>query len=415
MPVLASVLAQHADEAPFLWLLRDQLTRMPGVGLYDLVKVDRRLRHNLDGLHLAGQKGLDACLEALETGEAGECFTAFAVLLDHDDQSKLFTLIDLVYEDPERSRAISSALAWISFDKVKSFLQKLIMSEDLNLSRLGLSGFALHRKDPGQQLNTLAARETSPGLARVLKASGELGRMDMLPILQNHISDQNDACRFWAAWSSAVLGDEHACNQLKYFVEQSQKHTDLAIRTLFLRANPIEAREYQKNLRNNNATQRSAVMAAGVMGDPTLIPWLIDKTQEPELARTAAAAISTITGLDPSKEKCEGQCPEGFSTGPSEDPNDDDVSLDPDEHLPWPDTKSMHAWWMRNKSKYRGNVRYLLGRPFSAEHFINVLLQADQHQRSIAVLTHGMNNPGQPLFEIRAPGFYQYHLLRNTQ
>jgi len=48
----------------------------------------------------------------------------------------------------------------------------------------------------------------------------------------------------------------------------------------------------------------------------------------------ASEALSLITGLDIANEDLEQDAPEGFEAGPTERPEDEDVSLDPDEEGP---------------------------------------------------------------------------------
>src|SRR5262245_61527707 len=47
------VLARHADDAPFLWHLRNQAVAAPHYSLLDLAKLDERVEANLDGLRVA--------------------------------------------------------------------------------------------------------------------------------------------------------------------------------------------------------------------------------------------------------------------------------------------------------------------------------------------------------------------------
>ena len=61
---------------------------------------------------------------------------------------------------------------------------------------------------------------------------------------------------------------------------------------------------------------------------PVSIPWLIEKMKRPELARVAGEAFSLITGVDLAYDDLEGDWPEGFETGPTENPEDEDVAVD---------------------------------------------------------------------------------------
>jgi hypothetical protein len=54
------------------------------------------------------------------------------------------------------------------------------------------------------------------------------------------------------------------------------------------------------------------LVGVGILGDPTYIPSIIKKMDEPELARVAGEAFSMITGVDLAYEDFEGEQPEDF-------------------------------------------------------------------------------------------------------
>ena len=65
-PVIADVISQHAEEASFLWLLRDGAVRDPHYSLKDLAKLDGRVEAHLDGLRIAGEAGWEVMGNAAE-------------------------------------------------------------------------------------------------------------------------------------------------------------------------------------------------------------------------------------------------------------------------------------------------------------------------------------------------------------
>ena len=131
----------------------------------------------------------------------------------------------------------------------------------------------------------------------------------------------------------------------------------------------------------------------------------------PELARVAGEAFRLITGVDLAYQDLEGEWPDGFEAGPSENPEDEDVALDADEDLPWPDPVLVQQWWDANKARYRNSQRYLMGEQISVEQCSSILRNAFQRQRSAAALELALMQPEIPLFETRAPGLRQQRLL----
>ncbi|MCK5509241.1 MAG: hypothetical protein KAI50_12075, partial [Desulfobacterales bacterium] len=97
--------------------------------------------------------------------------------------------------------------------------------------------------------------------------------------------------------------------------------------------------------------------------------------------------------------------------GPTESPEDEDVEMDSDEDLPWPDAQLIDKWWAKNKAAFRNGTQYLLGQPIFPEHLHKVLRTGFQRQRAAAALELAILQPGQPLFEVRAPGSRQKQIL----
>jgi uncharacterized protein (TIGR02270 family) len=133
----------------------------------------------------------------------------------------------------------------------------------------------------------------------------------------------------------------------------------------------------------------------------------------PAYARVAGEAFSMITGIDLAYEDLEGEPPEGFEAGPSEDPADKDVGADPDEDLAWPDPGKVQQWWDGRKRSFVSGVRYLCGKPISVETCEYVLRYGYQRQRTAAAFELALLQPNEPLFETRAPGFMQRRLLES--
>ena len=270
----------------------------------------------------------------------------------------------------------------------------------------------MHRQDPGRLL-TEALSHADPLLrARALRAVGQLGRVDLLPLLQNNLTADDVPCRFSAAWSAALLGDMRAIPPLQTIAGLDSPYKEEAAKMALRRMDLPTAHGWQKALAQSPDSLRLAVIGAGVMGDPIFIPWLIEQMTIPELARVAGEAFTMITGVDIAYEDLEGEWPEGFEAGPTEDPEDDNVDMDLDEDLPWPKPEAIHTWWKNHQGQFRSGIRYLLGKPMSPDWLRDVLRNGRQRQRAAAALELASQQPGQPLFEVRAPGFRQQQLLR---
>jgi hypothetical protein len=85
-----------------------------------------------------------------------------------------------------------------------------------------------------------------------------------------------------------------------------------------------------------------------------------------------------ITGVDLAYDDFEGEWPKGFKVGPSENPEDEDVNMDPNEDLPWPNPSLIHHWWKKKKGRFRVGKRYLCGQPITIETCQRVLRNANE-------------------------------------
>jgi len=226
--------------------------------------------------------------------------------------------------------------------------------------------------------------------------------------LQDQMKSEDAACRFWAAWSAVLLGDATALNLLKTFVLDSQSPLREESLQLVLRKMDLKnALALHQELTKKSDAQRLAVIGAGIIGDPALIPCLINQMNIPALARVAGEAFNFITGVNISEQELEGSWPEGFEAGPNDDPKDPNVEMDPDENLPWPDEKKISAWWTANQSKFKPGARYLLGKPMTKDHLQSVLQTGLQRQRAAAALALAIMEPGKPLYNVSAPAWRQ--------
>lgn len=247
--------------------------------------------------------------------------------------------------------------------------------------------------------------------ARALKAVGELGRMDLLPHLRDHSKDPDPKNRFYAAWSSVLLGDKFGVDVLRTIAEADNAYAARACTTVMRKMVLVDAGYWLDNLHRQAGNARLVSGGWGALGDPVAIPFLLGRMRIPELARPAGEAFSMITGVDIAYEDLDGEWPEGFEAGPTENPEDENVEMDPDEDLPWPDAALIEAWWDQNRQNFTPGTRYLLGKPIGPDTLTQALKGGYQRQRIAAALELTLSNPGTTLFECRAPGFRQQKML----
>ncbi|NVN91649.1 MAG: TIGR02270 family protein, partial [Desulfuromonadales bacterium] len=366
--VIGTIIEQHADQSSFLWLLRDRSFSAPHYTLKNLAKLDSRVEAHIDGLRVAGDAGWEICKETLGAGESGEVFAAAVLAFERGDAARIQAVLEVADEKPETSRGLVSAIGWLTWQQAEVQVGKLLSDESPLFRCVGLAACAAHRQDPGKALIDALSDGHPIIRARALQSVGEQGRKDLLPYIQDTLTVEDDFCRYSAAWSAALLGSADSAFVLKSFVRSDFPWPEDALRLAMRRMDHASAIDWQTELARQANSTRLAIIAAGAIGDPVLIPWIIEQMTVPELARVAGESFTMITSVDIAYADLEGERPKGFESGPTEDPEDEDVEMDPDEDLPWPNPELVNTWWQKNKSGFRNGARYLLKHPITYEH-----------------------------------------------
>jgi uncharacterized protein (TIGR02270 family) len=184
-----------------------------------------------------------------------------------------------------------------------------------------------------------------------------------------------------------------------------------ALRSLLKVIDPAEAYALLKALVLDPGNRRLAIQGTGVAGDPRYLPWLVVQMEDLKLARLAGESFSLMIGLDLVDLRLDRTPPEGFDSGPSDDPDAPDVAMDPDESLPWPDPAKIQAWWDANRSRFTQGARYFMGAPVTPEHCVRVLKDGFQRQRIAAAQYLCLQRPGTQVFPTSAPAWRQQRWL----
>ena len=298
MSIIPLVAEQHAEEAAFLWLLRDSAVNEPHYYLSDLANLDDRTEANIDGLRIAGDEGWEICKETFGLEEAGEVFTATVLAFESGNEDRIKDVLEAGNSDPELARGIISALGWLSYPRAEKFIHRFLNSVSDELRRIGLGACAIHREDPGKILHEGLSSSNPYLTSRTLKAIGELGKTDFSEAVKVHLNDDDENCRFYASWSSSLLGTMAGLPDLQNIAEKEGRCAERACSIALRRMSVAEGHDWNKAMAKNTKLQRIALIGAGAIGDPALIPWLIEHMSIPEMARIAGESFSMITGVD---------------------------------------------------------------------------------------------------------------------
>ncbi|MGD9853090.1 MAG: hypothetical protein AB7T38_17725 [Nitrospirales bacterium] len=99
---------------------------------------------------MSGERsGWEICQKALGQEEPGEVFAAGVLALENEESSRLDSVLEVAAKSYEGSRGLVSASGWVPYEAIRGTLEPLVHADTPFLRRVGVAGFAIHRKDLG--------------------------------------------------------------------------------------------------------------------------------------------------------------------------------------------------------------------------------------------------------------------------
>jgi len=412
--VIEDVLAQHMEGASAVWIAREALARGPHARLVDLSRMDDRIDAYMDGIAVAGSAGLALVLQTLGQ-EADACFVACLAAVRMGDRAGLHQVLrHLLEADPtggDAWRGLVAALAWADRAKAEAVIRPLMTAATPRLRWLAFAASGARRSWYGADWDRPLADPAPAARARATRAAGELGGIALIPRLVAGLSDPDQDCRFRSAWAAARMGSAASLDTLADIAWHRLPHADQALDLLMRRLDVAGANAWLREFARLPNRRHDLIRAIGAVGDPLFVPWLIERMADPALARCAGEAFSTITGAALAAGGLDRPGPADFQAGPTDDPADETVALDEDEHLPWPDAARVGQWWMAHGSQFAPGIAYFLGVPKAAADWLAVLSRGFQRQRRAAALEMAIRQPDRAMFATKAHGRLQRRLL----
>ena len=405
LAIVPSVVERHAVEAAFLWSLRDAATDQPHYTLGHLAKLEARLEAHVDGLRTAKVAGFERARAQLDRVPGpGELFVVTTLALEGREEKQIELVLDVAEATPATRRGLFGALGWVTPDTLRGRVVSWLDASSTFRRLAGVVACSLHRADPGANVERLLGDEPLVR-ARTLRLAGELGRVDLRERISRAHSDDDEACRFWSAWSSGLVGDRvSAITTLKTCAADGSPFQSCAVEMLVRLLDLDSAKSWLREFGRSPAHGRLLVIATGVLGDPVAVPWLIEKMTVPPLARVAGESFSMITGRDLLDDGLDGPVPAGFTAD-----LDDEAR---DANLPWPDPDKMRAWWQKEATRFVANARHLAGLSLTGDACNKILRIGHQRQRCAAAYELALMSPGRHLWNWHARSEVQARWLR---
>ncbi|MFC3321618.1 hypothetical protein [Mesorhizobium cantuariense] len=298
---IAAIVDQHAEDAAFLWLRRRREIDGSILDETDIGRIDQRLDANIEGLMAAGKAGWDAAQARFtDYAEPGELFALGTLALHWGDAELIAVAIDAAASLGEAGlSSLSAAVARTPREKLRPFVAKWLDTRDAPQRCLGLSALWHHRVDPGPRLHDLANHSDARVRSRAVRLAGALKRRDLLPAVLAGLDGETSKERLTAALACCLLGETRSAHPVVdkiVLTEPGLAEAAIEIR-LLTTATKAGKGWLQKHL-EQPALRGLATASIGLFGDRAVMPWLIEKMREPELAGAAGAALRDLFEVD---------------------------------------------------------------------------------------------------------------------
>lgn len=408
--VIDAIVARHFEEAAMLWWFRDAAVHDTQRDIDSLGVLDGRLAAQLDGLRIAQDAGWNESQLDVNLADPGEAFVRTVLALETRQFDSLNRILNAAEAEAPVARAVVSAFGWTSAEVLRGIVKDLLSSPEPFRRAVGIAACAAHRVDPGGALRQAIGDADELLACRALRAAGELGITD-IGFDAGQLRESSGR-RFWSAWASVLTGDRGRALDALADLGLSADHRRRAMQLVLRTITPDAARDWLRGLRELENSTRDLLVGVGIVGDPSYVPWLISRMEVFEEARLAGHALGMITGVDFADARLRRDRPADFVSGPSDDPDADDVAVDPDQELDWPHPDLVRKWWDANGGKFVPGQRFLAGVAVQPDHCTHLLRTGRQGFRVAAAFELALMTPDASLFNTSAPAWRQQRLLR---
>lgn len=387
---------QHLDEAEFLFQIWDTALESPNVTLAEIAAgPERRLLAHVDALAIAETVVLEHLLvPTIEDPRAdhervaaavlasGQPTHAVSVLTEATELSQRKGIIRALesWEDPQLDTALIRALGSTRGPGAATLLELLARRRvpvDGSLAQY------LRGDDPAVVRSAvwLAQHCTEPRVLSSLAAlaqtdDDELRRTVIETALMRHLAGAWESAVYWA------FAPTPACFR-----------RDALVWVALL--GDTTAQQRVLDLLDSNDTRDDAIWAAGFTGRVFVVDRCMELLADDQLGPLAAEAICGITGLGTDDERFWGPPAEPDTEARAlPDLEHDDLFANlvprPEAALPRPLPDAIARWWQDNRSRFDPRLRYLGGRPITAEVIVDALWHAPARRRHNLALELGL-------------------------
>jgi uncharacterized protein (TIGR02270 family) len=291
--IAGEVLRQHSELAAFLWEQRDNWLAEDPPDARVVAEIDKRLEVNLDGLRIAGVAAWPLLIEQHEKfPDKGELFAVAWQALELADSDKVAQAVEFGRRTSDDARGLVGALAWQRPATIGPFVRNWVGHQEAFLRFLGLSSCIAHNVDPGAALSGSLKDQDFRVKAAALRLAGQLRRFDLARDVHAALDHGDERVRLWASWALVELGSGDLTRQgLRKIAATAGPDALIAMRALAKAGPDKDVRAWLGGLMKTPQTAPLAVRGIGMLGDRSVLTWIIERMREPYVAVAACAAF----------------------------------------------------------------------------------------------------------------------------
>ncbi|PBC07835.1 HEAT repeat domain-containing protein [Mesorhizobium sp. WSM3859] len=288
--IVPDVLREHAALAAFQWAQRDNLAAADPPATDVVAGIDIRLESNLDALRIAGGDAWAFAIEQwIAYPEKGELFVIGFLALEFRDADFIEQAVDFARNHPDADSGLIGAFRWLPPAPNAALVRSWLAGIEPTRCGLAIAILTEYRVDPGHRLARLIDHDSAYVRAQACRLAGTLGRRDLADRIRGRLDDASEAVRFWSGWAGVKLGfGVEAAEHLK---PAAVKGSLEALRAVVEAGPETSVRAWLGGLFEVEATRAIAVRGAGMLGDRSVLTWLIRQMSVPALAPAAGAAF----------------------------------------------------------------------------------------------------------------------------
>ncbi|TGP20064.1 MULTISPECIES: HEAT repeat domain-containing protein [unclassified Mesorhizobium] len=291
--IVPDIVRQHVEQAAFLWAQRDMLMAQDPRDEKVIADIDRRLEANLDGVRVAGPAAWPFIVVAYEDfPETGELFLYGWAAIEQTDGRRILEAVELGRTRDDGAHGLVGALAWQDAKAIAPLVRNWIVSEDEFKRYLAAAACLEHGVDPKDLLVRLIRDPDVRVRATTLRLAGKVKRADLVREIAAALESQHEPVRLSSALSLNELGFAALAKpELQRQVLANGPDALTALRAIVKIGPDKDVRTWMGGLLKSPDTAPLAVRGAGMLGDRSILNWLVQQMRNPALAVAAGGAL----------------------------------------------------------------------------------------------------------------------------